>query len=123
VNQIYVDVNSNYMFLVAVVTLKEDKLLEYAEVNGLEGNVKELVRQKQVEFGVLKQLEKAANLNKLDFLEKIQRVHISSEPFSQKNGLMTNTQKLRRQEIKIHFRKEIENMYNSHKSEWSFAEK
>lgn len=117
------DVNSNYMFLVAVVTLKEDKLLEYAEVNGLEGNVKELVRQKQVEFGVLKQLEKAANLNKLDFLEKIQRVHISSEPFSQKNGLMTNTQKLRRQEIKIHFRKEIENMYNSHKSEWSFAEK
>lgn len=70
------------MFLVAVVTLKEDKLLEYAEVNGLEGSPKELARQKQVEFGVLKQLEKAANLSKLDILERVMRVHIATEPFS-----------------------------------------
>ena len=115
VNQIYVDVNSNHIFLVAVVTLNEDKLLEYAEVNGLEGGVKELCRQKQVEFGVIKQLEKAGNANKLDSLEMIQRVHISLDPFSQKNGMMTNTQKMRRQEIKAHFRREIEDMYNSQK--------
>ena len=44
INQIFVDVNSNHIFLVAVVTLNEDKLLEYAEVNGLEGGVKELCR-------------------------------------------------------------------------------
>jgi long-subunit acyl-CoA synthetase (AMP-forming) len=105
ISQIYVDVNSNYNFLVAVVTLKEDKLLEYAEVNGLEGNLKELIRLSQVEFGVLKQLEKAANLSKLDSLEKILKVHISSEQFSQKNGMLTNTEKMRRQEIKIGFRK------------------
>ena len=83
-----------------MVSLKEEKMLEYAEVNGLVGNINEFVRSQDVEYGVLKQLERAANTNKLDSIERIMRVHITKEPFSYKNGLMTNTQKMRRQEIK-----------------------
>ena len=69
-------------------------------MNGLEGTIKELVKLQDVEYGVLKQLERAANTNKLDNIEKIMRVYIIAEPFTFKNGLMTNTQKMRRTEIK-----------------------
>lgn len=113
VNQIYVDVNSQYNFLVAIVTLAEDKLIEYGEVNGLEGNIKDLMCNRAVEDGLLKQFDKLAVAQKLDSTERIHRVHIAGEPFSQKNGLMTNTQKLKRQEIKIAYRTEIDSMYES----------
>ena len=75
-------------------------MLQFADVNGLEGTIKDLVKLQDVEYGVLKQLERAANTNKLDNIEKIMRVYIVSEPFSFKNGMMTNTQKMRRTEIK-----------------------
>jgi long-chain acyl-CoA synthetase len=42
INQIYVDVNSNYNFCVAIVHLDNDKLLQFAEVNGLEKDVNKL---------------------------------------------------------------------------------
>ena len=113
INQIYIDVNSNYNFLVAVASLKEEKLLEYAEVNGLEGSINDFVKSQDVEYGVLKQLERVANSCKLDKVERIMRVHITKEPFSYKNGLMTNTQKMKRTEIKQRFRNEISNLYIS----------
>ena len=65
-----------------------------------------------MEYGVLKQLERAASLAKLDKIEKIVRVHIVQEPFSFKNGLLTNTQKMKRLEIKRLFRTEIDTMYS-----------
>jgi len=34
INQIAIILNSNYSFVVAVVHLKEDKLKQFAEVNG-----------------------------------------------------------------------------------------
>ena len=43
INQIYVDVNSNYSFLVAVCTIVEEKLKQFAEVNGLEGDIQSLI--------------------------------------------------------------------------------
>ena len=42
ISQIYVDVNSNYNFCVAIVHLDNEKLLSFAEVNGLEKDVNKL---------------------------------------------------------------------------------
>ena len=50
-----------------------------------------LEKSKDVEYGVLKQLERAAIQSKLDPAEKIVRVCISKEKFSSKNGMLTNT--------------------------------
>ena len=113
VNQICIDINSNYNFLVAVISVVEEKMLQFADVNGLECTLQELVKLQDVEYGVLKQLERAANMNKLDNIEKIMRVYLTSEPFTYKNGLLTNTQKMRRTEIKSRYKKEIENLYVS----------
>ena len=57
-------------------TIVEEKLLQFAEVNGLDGDIKSLIQSQDVEYGVLKQLERAASLAKLDKIEKIVRVHI-----------------------------------------------
>lgn len=86
-----VDVNSNYNFLIAIVTLDQDKLQQFIEVNGIEVDKDNIDKSKDIEYGVLKQLERAAIQNKLENAEKIVRVHISKEKFSSKNGMLTNT--------------------------------
>ena len=85
------DVNSNYQFLVAIVSCVEERLLQFADVNGLQGDFKQLITSPDVEYGVLKQFEKLSELKNLGEIEKILRVHIVEEPFSQKNGLVTGS--------------------------------
>jgi len=114
VDQIFVDINSAYNFLVAVVTLSEERLLQFADVNGLEGDIQTLVNTQDVEYGVLKQMERTANTSKLGNIEKILRVHISAEKFSAQNGLLTNTHKLKRQELKQKFKKNLDKLYESY---------
>lgn len=49
IDQIYVDVNSKFNFMVAIVSLNEQKLEQFSEVNGLnEKNQKLLVNTDQV---------------------------------------------------------------------------
>ena len=70
--------------------------MQFADVNGLEGDMESLIKMPEVKHGVLKQLERAADLNKLDEVEFIRAVSITLEAFSQNNGLLTNTMKMRR---------------------------
>jgi long-subunit acyl-CoA synthetase (AMP-forming) len=64
-----------------------------------------------LEFGVLKQLERAANQHNLDSVEKVMRVLIVEEPFSAANGLLTSTHKMKREAIKMKYSVEIEHLY------------
>lgn len=82
VNQIVIDVNSNHNFLVAVVTLNDDKLQQYAEVNGIVGDKENLLNSRDIEFGIIKQLERIAINNKLEETEKIQKVFVVKDAFS-----------------------------------------
>ena len=70
-----------------------------------------MIKTPDVEFALLKQLEWGAITNGFDDVEKIYGVYITAEPFSEKNGMMTNTKKLRRVEIKQRFKKELEDCY------------
>lgn len=117
VNQIYIDINSKYSFIVAVVTVVEEKLKQYADVNGLEGEVETLITMNEVKFGVLKQLERAWQLNSLAPPEKVHAVHIALEPFSAKNGLLTPTMKMKRIEIRQRYKDDIDRLYRSHAEE------
>ena len=57
----------------------------------------------EVEYAVLKQCERAAEVNKLDSHENIVSLYIASEPFSIINKMLTKTQKLKRTEIKNYY--------------------
>jgi len=103
INQIYVDVNSTYNFVIAIVHLDTEKLLQFAEVNGLEKDVKKLITMQEVEYAVLKQCERAAECKKLDSHEHIVSLYITSEEFSIVNKMLTKTHKLKRTEIKNHY--------------------
>jgi hypothetical protein len=53
------------------VTLNDDKLQQYAEVNGIVGDKESLLNSRDIEFGIIKQLERIAINNKLEETEKI----------------------------------------------------
>ena len=59
----------------------------------------------------MKQLERIAISEKLDDVERIMRVLIVEEPFTAQNGLLTNTQKLKRNAVKQKYAHDIENLY------------
>ena len=113
VNQIYVDINSNYSFLVAVVTLHEDQLRQFATVNDFKQDLKDLVKMPDIEYGVLKQLEKAGEVNGLAEVEIVKRVVIYSEPFTPANGLLTNSQKMKRLAVAKMFKNELAAAYKT----------
>ena len=82
VHQIIIDVNPNYNFLIAIVTLKEDKLKQYADVNGIYEEPESLYKSRDIEFAILKQLERIAEKNKMEEYEKIIRVLVVKDHFS-----------------------------------------
>lgn len=61
---------------------------------------------------VLAEMAEAAAAAKLAGFEKLKEIHLSPEPFSPENGLLTPTFKLKRHQAKIAFQKEIDAMYN-----------
>jgi long-subunit acyl-CoA synthetase (AMP-forming) len=91
--------------------LNEEKLKQFAFVNNFKEDVTELLQLKDVEVGVLKQLERMGNTNKLSEVEKIQRILIVDKPFTVKSGLITNTHKLKRHSIKEAYLKELDEIY------------
>jgi hypothetical protein len=48
-----VDVNPNYNFLVAIVSLKKEKLNQYCEVNGLRIDIYDLQNNPTIQHGIL----------------------------------------------------------------------
>lgn len=65
ISQICIDINSNYNFIAAVVVLNQDKLEQFASVNGFPFDVVRLSKIPDVEYAVLKQLERAAEVKQL----------------------------------------------------------
>ena len=57
-------------------------------------------------------MDRVANINKLDNIEKISRVHIIADKFSAYNGMLTSTHKLKRHDIKHAYQRELESLYN-----------
>ena len=69
------------------------------------------MKEKDVKHAVLKQLERAHSQHQFDHIELIKDLVFTSEPFTAKNGLLTNTLKMRKLEIRARFKKEIEQCF------------
>lgn len=66
-----IDVNQNFNFLVAIVHLDEEAILQYGIENDLGRDLDYLLKSKEVEFEILKRFSKLAIQNKLKSYEKI----------------------------------------------------
>lgn len=110
IKQLCIEVNPKFNHLVAIVTLDEEKVAQLAQINSQDGVEKGYVQPADIEFTVLKQFQNLANQSGLDDIQRVKRVHILNEQFSYKNGLLTNTQKMKRFEVLKRYRKEVDQL-------------
>ena len=71
IDRIMIDVNPNFNFLVAIVHLNEEAILQFGQENELGRDLQYLIKCKEVEFEILKRFSKYAIQNKLKYYEKI----------------------------------------------------
>ena len=72
-------------------------------VNGLGSDSKLILKDPEIKQMVINQLDRASALNKLDKIEYIKDVIIISEPFSHLNGMLTDSKKIKRPEIRVKY--------------------
>lgn len=70
----------------------------------------ELINEK-LEKAVIEDFNRLAAENRFNSLEKIKFVHLTLEPFSQDNDVLTPTMKIKRNIAKKVFEKEIKELY------------
>ena len=75
----------------AVITVDLEKLKMFASVNGLNDDVDKLLKLPDLSKAVITQLDNIADKRKFSEVERIKGVLLLKEPFSQANGMMTNS--------------------------------
>ncbi|KAG5443026.1 Long-chain-fatty-acid--CoA ligase 1 [Clonorchis sinensis] len=119
---VYVDGSSLYSYTVAVVVPNFEKIQKlFPELfdellsGGTKGDSKkyfaEACRQKKLMKLILNDLNKLGAENGLKGFEQVRDLHLSPEPFSIENGLLTPTMKIARPQIRKHFAAQIQALY------------
>ena len=101
VEQIWVYGNSLESMLVAVVVPKPHWLDKF------EGGANDPEAKK----AMLEELTKTGKEAKLKGFEMVKAVHLDAEPFSVENDLMTPSMKVKRPQLSVRYKKEIDAMY------------
>ncbi|CAL1276623.1 unnamed protein product [Larinioides sclopetarius] len=96
VSQVYVDGNSDQEFIVGVVIPEKQVFLNWAKSKGFQGDFETLCQEKEVKAAVLDHLWTIGKKRSLSSLQQIGNVFLTTETFSQENGLLTPTLKLKR---------------------------
>ena len=90
--------------VVAVASVEEPEVKAWAAENGKAGtSVKELCNDPALKKAVSAQLMALATSNKFSSLEKPREIHLTEEPFSVENNLLTPTFKLKRNIGKVYY--------------------
>ncbi|KAG5443692.1 Long-chain-fatty-acid--CoA ligase 1 [Clonorchis sinensis] len=123
---VYVDGNSLYSYTVAVVVPNFERLEKQfpeffdellRENNGVGSDSKkyfaEACRQKKLAKLILNELNKLGAEKGLKGFEQVRDLHLSSEPFSIENGLLTPTMKIARPQVRKHFAAQIQALYEA----------
>jgi long-chain acyl-CoA synthetase len=96
-------------YVTALVTLAPDEISDWADRNGIAGDVEELSRHPQVQELVAGVVD-AVNRDRTRF-EQVKRFAILPRDFTVETGELTQTLKLCRRKIEEHFAAEIERLY------------
>jgi len=103
-------VGDNRPFIAALVTLDPDELAAYAKEEGLSGSTAaQLNDDPKVQAEVQKAVERANTA--VSKAESIRKVVVLNRDFSEDEGELTPTLKVRRRDVHDHFTKEIEGLY------------
>ena len=71
----------------------------------------QVLGDKEFKERVLREMNEKAKENNLSSLEKVKKVHLTMEPFTVENDLITPTFKIKRNVAKKVFQKEFDQMY------------
>lgn len=115
IGQAFVYGDSYQSALVAIIVPDEEpvrSLLEASENPSLaKASFSEICRNDKLKTIILTEIKKFGKANGLYGFEIPKSIHLSEEPFSVENGILTPTFKLKRQQARDKFEKEIERMY------------
>ena len=115
IGQAFVHGDSLQSALVAIVVPEEEpvrSLLESSENPSLaKASLSEICKNKKLEAIIMAEIKKMGVKNGLHGFEIPKSIHLSDKPFTVEDGLLTPTFKLKRQQARDKFEKEIERMY------------
>jgi long-chain acyl-CoA synthetase len=89
----------------------KDFLVDYAHKKQINGKFEDLCRNKEVKRFIFEDLQKLGKEGGLMSLEQVKNIHLHAELMSLENGLATATMKIKRYEVRKHFKDTISAMY------------
>lgn len=112
IQQIFVHGDSLQNFIVSIIVAEVGALKKWCRANDVAcEDVEAMLKDKKVIAEVTENLKQLAVDNKFNSLEKIRKMTLISKPFSDEDGLLTPTMKIKRSPAVKFFAKEIEAMY------------
>jgi long-chain acyl-CoA synthetase len=97
--------------LIAIIVPEETVLKEWAAQNNVEGDLKSLCRNKQLKKIILDDMTKIGKDGGLKGFEQTKDIYLHHDLFSIENNLLTPTMKSKRNELKIYFQAQIDELY------------
>ncbi len=98
-------------WLAALIVLNEEEWPEFARKCGVDPEAKSSLKDKRVTAAVLHRITKL--LHHFPGYAKIRRVHLSLEPWTIDNGLLTPTMKVKRNKVLAYLENEVEQLYSN----------
>jgi len=117
IGQSFVYGDSYQSCLVAIVVPDEEVLKQWASDSGNESlanaDTATICRSDQLKADIMADIKKLSKDHGLHGFETVKAIHLEAEPFSAENGLVTPTFKLKRQQLRDRYKKEISDLYAS----------
>ncbi|TRZ01288.1 hypothetical protein DNTS_030417 [Danionella cerebrum] len=105
--------NSEESYVIGFVVPNQKQLMALAEKNNVRGLWEDLCRSPVMEELVLKVITEAALSAQLERFEIPRKIRLSAEPWTPESGLVTDSFKLKRKELKAFYQEDIERMYGA----------
>uniref|UniRef100_A0A3B3ZF86 long-chain-fatty-acid--CoA ligase n=1 Tax=Periophthalmus magnuspinnatus TaxID=409849 RepID=A0A3B3ZF86_9GOBI len=103
--------NSDETYVIGFAVPNQKHFLSLAEQYGVRGSFTELCNNTTMEELVLKVLTEVALGAQLERFEIPRKICLSPDPWTPETGLVTDAFKLKRKELKSHYKDDIERMY------------
>jgi len=114
IGQAFVHGDSLQSALVAVIVPDEEPIRSMLEASGdslAKASLAEICKSDQLKSVLMGEIKKMGKANGLHGFEIPKAIHLTESPFTVEDGLLTPTFKLKRQQARDKFEKEIERMY------------
>lgn len=111
-SQAFVDGQMEQDFPVAIVVPDEPAFMKWAKEKGFQDTYEELCKNYNVKIALLYQMIKTGKRKNLGSLQQVGNIHITPEPFTPENGLLTPTMKLKRPEARNKYEKIVQQLYD-----------